>query len=73
MSNPDARTATQTSPSQRGVTQAGTYTISAWWSQGSNRSATAPYILPNGNVVNNATIVLLARLRQNVGRVTTRS
>ncbi len=34
------------------ITQAGTYTISAWWAQGSNRSATAPYILPNGNVVN---------------------
>lgn len=30
------------------ITSAGTYTISAWWSQGSNRSATAPYILPNG-------------------------
>lgn len=34
------------------IPTAGTYTISAWWSQGSNRSATAPYILPNGNVVN---------------------
>jgi len=32
------------------ITQSGTYTISAWWSQGSNRSATAPYILPNGTV-----------------------
>lgn len=30
---------------------AGTYTISAWWSQGSNRSSTAPYILPNGTKV----------------------
>jgi hypothetical protein len=33
------------------ITQAGTYTISAWWSQGSNRSATAPYVLPDGTVV----------------------
>ncbi len=30
------------------ITAAGTYTISAWWPQGSNRSASAPYILPNG-------------------------
>jgi len=30
----------------------GSYDISAWWSQGSNRSATAPYILPNGATVN---------------------
>jgi hypothetical protein len=27
---------------------AGNYDISAWWAQGSNRSTTAPYILPNG-------------------------
>lgn len=31
------------------ITCAGNYTISAWWSQGANRSPTAPYILPNGN------------------------
>jgi hypothetical protein len=34
------------------ITQAGNYTISAWWSQGANRSATAPYILPNSTTVN---------------------
>lgn len=33
------------------ITSAGNYTISAWWSQGTNRSATAPYILPNGTSV----------------------
>ncbi len=33
------------------ITIPGTYTISAWWAQGSNRSATAPYILPNGVTV----------------------
>jgi hypothetical protein len=31
---------------------AGNYDISAWWSQGTNRSTTAPYILPNGATVN---------------------
>jgi N-acetyl-anhydromuramyl-L-alanine amidase AmpD len=30
----------------------GTYDISAWWPAGANRSATAPYILPNGATVN---------------------
>ena len=29
----------------------GNYDISAWWSQGTNRSATAPYILPGGATV----------------------
>ncbi|MGI8906164.1 MAG: N-acetylmuramoyl-L-alanine amidase [Candidatus Sumerlaeaceae bacterium] len=29
----------------------GTYDISAWWSAGTNRSTTAPYILPNGATV----------------------
>lgn len=33
------------------ITSPGTYTVSAWWPQGSNRSATAPYILPGGTVV----------------------
>lgn len=30
------------------IPTAGNYTISAWWSQGGNRSATAPYMLPSG-------------------------
>jgi len=30
----------------------GNYEIFAWWSQGANRSTTAPYILPNGSVIN---------------------
>lgn len=30
------------------ITNAGTYDISAWWAAGTNRSAQAPYILPNG-------------------------
>jgi N-acetyl-anhydromuramyl-L-alanine amidase AmpD len=30
------------------VAAGGSYDISAWWSQGSNRSASAPYILPGG-------------------------
>lgn len=34
------------------VTVAGSYRIQAWWPAGSNRSATAPYILPNSAVVN---------------------
>lgn len=34
------------------ITTAGNYQISAWWSQGANRSATAPYILPNNTTVN---------------------
>lgn len=34
------------------VPQAGTYRVQAWWPAGSNRSPSAPYILPNGNVVN---------------------
>lgn len=34
------------------ITSAGNYQISAWWSQGTNRSATAPYILPNNTTVN---------------------
>ena len=33
------------------ISQAGSYKIYAWWSQGSNRSASAPYILPDGTVV----------------------
>ncbi len=31
---------------------AGSYKVQAWWPAGTNRSPTAPYILPNGNVVN---------------------
>jgi murein DD-endopeptidase MepM/ murein hydrolase activator NlpD len=31
---------------------AGTYTISAWWPEGTNRSPTAPYTLPDGALVN---------------------
>jgi len=30
------------------ISTAGTYNIYAWWTQGSNRSASAPYILPDG-------------------------
>lgn len=30
------------------VPSSGNYTIKAWWSQGTNRSATAPFILPGG-------------------------
>lgn len=30
----------------------GSYKVQAWWPAGSNRSTTAPYILPNGSVVN---------------------
>ena len=33
------------------ISSSGTYTVSAWWSQGSNRSATAPYVLPSGSTV----------------------
>jgi hypothetical protein len=33
------------------VTAAGSYDISAWWAAGANRSAAAPYILPNGGTV----------------------
>jgi N-acetyl-anhydromuramyl-L-alanine amidase AmpD len=33
------------------VPTSGSYDISAWWCDGSNRSSTAPYILPNGTVV----------------------
>jgi N-acetyl-anhydromuramyl-L-alanine amidase AmpD len=33
-----------------GVT-GGTYRVQAWWAAGTNRSATAPYILPNGTTV----------------------
>jgi N-acetylmuramoyl-L-alanine amidase len=33
------------------VPSAGNYDISAWWSVGTNRSTTAPYILPNGSTV----------------------
>ena len=32
------------------ITDSGTYDISAWWTAGSNRSPSAPYIMPNGNV-----------------------
>lgn len=34
------------------ISAAGNYAISAWWSQGTNRSPTAPYILPDGATVN---------------------
>lgn len=34
------------------VSAGGNYDISAWWSVGTNRSTTAPYILPGGSVVN---------------------
>lgn len=34
------------------ISSGGTYSVSAWWSQGANRSATAPYVLPNGTTVN---------------------
>jgi len=34
------------------VANSGNFDISAWWSAGANRSATAPYILPNGTTVN---------------------
>lgn len=30
------------------VATGGSYAISAWWTAGANRSATAPYLLPNG-------------------------
>jgi hypothetical protein len=33
------------------VATAGNYDISAWWTAGANRSATAPYVLPNGATV----------------------
>lgn len=33
------------------LTKSGTWTISAWWAQGTNRSATAPYVLPGGTKV----------------------
>jgi len=33
------------------ITSAGSYDISAWWSAGTNRSASAPYILPSGSSV----------------------
>jgi N-acetylmuramoyl-L-alanine amidase len=34
------------------VAAGGSYTIYAWWPAGTNRSTTAPYILPNGTTVN---------------------
>lgn len=34
------------------VPQTRSYDISAWWSQGTNRSTTAPYVLPDGTTVN---------------------
>lgn len=34
------------------ITQAGKYRIDAWWTQGSNRAAAAPYILPDDTTVN---------------------
>ena len=34
------------------VAQSGSYQISAWWTAASNRATSAPYILPNGTVVN---------------------
>jgi N-acetyl-anhydromuramyl-L-alanine amidase AmpD len=33
------------------VTDAGTYKVQAWWTAGSNRSAAAPYVVPNGSSV----------------------
>lgn len=33
------------------ISSSGTYSVAAWWSQGSNRSAAAPYILPSGTTV----------------------
>lgn len=33
------------------VPSAGSYDVSAWWTAGTNRSASAPYILPNGSTV----------------------
>lgn len=33
------------------VSQSGNYKVQVWYTSGSNRSATAPYIMPNGNVV----------------------
>lgn len=52
---PDYRyhlTASVTDPAQWSCSVSpGTYLVSAWWSQGANRSASAPYILPNGTVV----------------------
>ncbi len=35
----------------RAVTS-GSYKVQAWWAAGSNRSATAPYVVPNGSTVN---------------------
>jgi len=45
-------TAPLSDPAQwaRSVTS-GTYRVQAWWSAGTNRSANAPYILPNGSTV----------------------
>jgi len=34
------------------ITSSGTYDISAWWAAGTNRSPSAPYIMPNGTVKN---------------------
>jgi N-acetyl-anhydromuramyl-L-alanine amidase AmpD len=34
-----------------GIGTAGTYKVQAWWAAGANRSAAAPYILPNGATV----------------------
>ena len=34
------------------IAAAGSYTMSAWWTAGSNRPAAVPYILPDGSVVN---------------------
>jgi hypothetical protein len=34
------------------LANAGNFTISAWWSAGANRSASAPYVLPTGTTVN---------------------
>ncbi len=30
----------------------GSYKVQAWWAAGTNRSATAPYVVPNGSTVN---------------------
>jgi N-acetylmuramoyl-L-alanine amidase len=35
-----------------GVGTAGTYRVQAWWPAGTNRSTTAPYVLPNNATVN---------------------
>lgn len=47
-------TAAVSEPAQWSVNvgTAGTYKVYAWWPAGTNRSASAPYIMPNGTTVN---------------------